>query len=227
MERLIPYRPKHKSRRERVAAMSKAERHELVILARQLRADARMEALETVIDAALSYHSETEREDKAHHGRLRQREDYLCRAIADATEAIKAGPVTEDDLVIAKAAFDGDETTGKIEEQRPPLREIPPEPPPLTDFDKMIIGRPKRISIPLEDKFVLRKIADLLRGLAIVMDFESRRPDTAQRESLSRIRWEIGKTNTKIREAALQAGIYWQEGASTKAERKRREGQTP
>ncbi len=129
--------------------------------------------------------------------------------------------------MVAKAAFDGDETTGKIEEQRPPLREIPPEPTPLTDFDKMIIGRPKRISIPLEDKFVLRKIADLLRGLAIVMDFESRRPDTVQRESLSRIRWEIGKTNTKIREAALQASIYWNEGAPTKAGRKQREGQTP
>lgn len=207
--------------------MSEAERHELVILARQLRAEARKEALDAVIDAALAYFVEMERTDKAHHGRLRLRDDNLCRAIADASEFIKAGPVTEDDLLVAKAVIDADETTDKIEEQRLPLQEIPPEPTPLTDFDKMIIGRPKRINIPLEDKFVLREIADLLRGLATIMAFESRRPDTAQRESLSRIRWEIRKTNTKIREAALQAGIYWQEGAPTKAGRKRRERQEP
>ncbi len=106
MERLIPYRPKRKSRRERLAELSDAERDQLIPLARKIRADRRREAVEMVVDAALVYHAERERNDRAHRGRLRMREDALCRAIEDAAEAVKTGPVTEDDLLIAQAMED-------------------------------------------------------------------------------------------------------------------------
>ena len=77
----------------------------------------------------------------------------------------------------------------------------------LTELDRVIIGPAKRIDIPLKDKFVLRQIADLFRGLATVMDFESRRPDRSQREALFRIREEINHTNRKIKYAVKQAEI--------------------
>ncbi len=59
-----------------------------------------------VVEAALAYHTELERDDQAHGGRLRMREEELCAAIEQAVEAIKAGPVTDDDLLIAKAVLD-------------------------------------------------------------------------------------------------------------------------
>ncbi len=94
-----------KSRREQIASMSQAERDELIPLARKVRADARRDALQVVVDAALSLHTEQERY-YAHIGRLRMREDELCAAIEQAAEAIKAGPVTEDDFLIALAMWD-------------------------------------------------------------------------------------------------------------------------
>ncbi len=109
MERLIPYRPKpteQKSRRERVWQLSEAERDDLIPLARKLRADRRRDALQVVTEAALALHAELEREDQAHRGRLRMREEELCAAIEHAVEPIKTGPVTEDDLLIAMAVAD-------------------------------------------------------------------------------------------------------------------------
>ncbi len=109
MERLIPYRPKpakRKSRREKVLQLSEAERDRLMPLARKLRADRRREALEMVADAALVYRAELERDGQGHKGRLRMREDSLCRAIEIAAEDIKPGPITEDDLLIAQAMED-------------------------------------------------------------------------------------------------------------------------
>ncbi len=90
-----------KSRRERIAAMSLAERDDLIPLARKVRVDARRNALQVVVEAALSLHTEREHEGQGHGARLRMREDELCAAIEQAAEAIKTGPVTDDDLVVA------------------------------------------------------------------------------------------------------------------------------
>ncbi len=81
--------------------MSQAEREELMPLARKVRADARRDALQVVVEAALSLHTEREHEGQGHGARLRQREDELCAAIEQAVESIKTGPVTDDDLLIA------------------------------------------------------------------------------------------------------------------------------
>jgi hypothetical protein len=86
--------------------MSLAERDDLIPLARKVRADARRDALQVVLDAALSLHTEREHEGPGHGARLRMREDELCAAIKQAAEDIKEGPITEDDLVIALAVRD-------------------------------------------------------------------------------------------------------------------------
>ena len=94
------------SRRERIAAMSLAERDDLIPLARKVRVDARRNALQVVVEAALSLHTEREHEGQGHGARLRMREDELSAAIEQAVEAIKTGPVTDDDLAIALAVRD-------------------------------------------------------------------------------------------------------------------------
>ncbi len=84
----------------------RAERDELIPLARKLRADRRRDALQVVVEAALALHAEREREDQGHGGRLRTREEELCAAIQNAVEPIKTGPFSEDDLLIAMAVRD-------------------------------------------------------------------------------------------------------------------------
>ena len=86
--------------------MSQAERDDLIPLARKVRADARRDALQVVVEAALSVHAEREHEDPGHEGRLRMREEELCAAIEQAAGAIKTGPLTEDDFLIALAMRD-------------------------------------------------------------------------------------------------------------------------
>ncbi len=83
--------------------MSQAERDDLIPLARKVRADARRDALQVVVEAAQSFYAERERgyEDSGHGGRLRMREEELCAAIDQAAEAIKTGRVTDDELMIA------------------------------------------------------------------------------------------------------------------------------
>ncbi len=81
--------------------MSQAERDDLIPLARKVRVDARRNALQVVVESALSLHTEREHEGQGHGARLRMREDELCAAIA--VESIKTGPVTDDDLMIALA----------------------------------------------------------------------------------------------------------------------------
>ena len=92
---------KGKSRREQIASMSLAERDDLIPLARKVRVDARRSALQVVVEAALSLHTEREHEGQGHGARLRMREDELCAAIEQAAKDIKTGPVTDDDLLIA------------------------------------------------------------------------------------------------------------------------------
>ena len=59
-----------KSRREGIATMSLAERDDLIPLARKVRADARRDALQVVVEAALSLHTELKPERQGHGARL-------------------------------------------------------------------------------------------------------------------------------------------------------------
>ena len=96
---------KGKSRRERIASMSSAEREELTPFAREVRAKAKREALQVVIEAALSLHTEQERH-YAHAGRRHAREQELFAAIEQAHEAARTGPYTDDELLIALTLWD-------------------------------------------------------------------------------------------------------------------------
>ena len=80
----------------------------------------------------------------------------------------------------------------------------------LTEFDRRILGdrRECRINIPVVSRYDLRVVADALRGLATVMDFESRRQDIGERSSLFRIQEEVRLANLKIRDHF--AAIYEQ-----------------
>ena len=55
-----------------------------------------------MVEAAQSFYAEKERH-YGHAGRRHAREEELCAAIEQAAEAIKSGPVTDDDLMIALA----------------------------------------------------------------------------------------------------------------------------
>ena len=95
-----------KSRRARIASMSQAERTDLVPLARKVRADVRRDALQVVVEAALALHAERARKGQGHGSRSRMRENELCAAIEQAVAAIKTGPLTEDEFLIALAMRD-------------------------------------------------------------------------------------------------------------------------
>ena len=80
--------------------MSNAEREELTPFVLKVRADARRDALQVVVEAAISFHTEQERH-YAHAGRRHAREEELFAAIEQAHEAAKPGPYTDDELMIA------------------------------------------------------------------------------------------------------------------------------
>ena len=82
----------------------------------------------------------------------------------------------------------------------------------LTDMDRQIIGASKRITIPLGDAFILRDIADMLRGLALQMEVASKTTELPLRSRLMNVRFEIDSTNRKIRDRAKQVGIEIREG---------------
>ena len=86
--------------------MPQAERDRLIPLARKVRADARRDALQVVVEAALALHTERKREGQGHGSRSRMREDELCAAIEQAVGDIRTGSLTEDDFLIALAMRD-------------------------------------------------------------------------------------------------------------------------
>lgn len=72
--------------------------------------------------------------------------------------------------------------------------------PGMTAVDWMVLGKTEcRLNIPLVSRYDLRVVADQLRALATVCDFESRRTDVPERTSLMRIRAEVDGANRVIR----------------------------
>lgn len=89
----------------------------------------------------------------------------------------------------------------------------------LTELDKMIIGKSKRVIVPLHNKLLLRDVADALRGLAQVMDIHSRLDNTSERDALLRAKVEIDHTNQVIKAACKQHNVKLREGRPTDKER--------
>jgi hypothetical protein len=70
----------------------------------------------------------------------------------------------------------------------------------LSDLDKMVIGQAVRIEIPFTDQYNMRRIADLLRGYAELLDLWSRRNDLPTRSVLVHLRSEAKAINSRIRD---------------------------
>src|SRR3546814_648812 len=99
----------------------------------------------------------------------------------------------------------------------------------LSDFDRSLLPSSKRISIPLGEPLLMRQVADLLRGLAMQLDHNSRRSDMPERSRRFMAAADIDSTARKIKDAARQFGNEIKEGrpvASKSAERDANEGGT-
>ena len=70
----------------------------------------------------------------------------------------------------------------------------------LSKFDRDLIGRAVRLEIPLSDAVNMRRIADLMRGFAAMMDNYSRRTDLSERAILFDIKAEARSFNQRVRE---------------------------
>ena len=77
----------------------------------------------------------------------------------------------------------------------------PENPGALSKMDLEILGRKEcRLCVPIVSRYDLRMVADIMRGLATVLDFESRRQDVPERATLFRIQQEIGLANRRIQD---------------------------
>lgn len=76
-----------------------------------------------------------------------------------------------------------------------------PDPTELSQMDKDIIGDTCRIEIPFRDIHKMRVAAELLRGYADSLDFNSRRTDLPVRTILLSLREEARAINKRLREA--------------------------
>ena len=103
----------------------------------------------------------------------------------------------------------------------------PPMPEPLSERDRAMLGNHCRIKVPLASKLLLRDVADALRGLAQIMDLQSRLNETTEREALVRIQYEVRHTNCLINEACKRYDIELRDGRPADAVRAKREGKEP
>lgn len=82
----------------------------------------------------------------------------------------------------------------------------------LNDFDLSLLPRSKRLSIPIGEPLLMRQVADLLRGLAMQLDHNSRRQDMPERSRRFMDLSDIENTNRKIKDAAKLFGSEIKEG---------------
>lgn len=71
----------------------------------------------------------------------------------------------------------------------------------MTEHDRKIIGASSaRLVIPLTDRYSLRKIPDMLRGLAALIEQQAVRNDLSDRTILLEVKGEVSSFNSRIRE---------------------------
>lgn len=71
----------------------------------------------------------------------------------------------------------------------------------LSARDIEIIGGPSaRMEIPLTDRFTLRKVPDILRGLAAAIESHSRREDWSERTVMLEVKSEVRDSARRLRE---------------------------
>ena len=75
------------------------------------------------------------------------------------------------------------------------------------DLDHRSGGRSIGLIVPLENKCLLREVAEALRGLAQVMDTQSRLKGVSEPETLVRVKFEVRHANNLIAAACARHGV--------------------
>lgn len=71
----------------------------------------------------------------------------------------------------------------------------------MTEHDRKVIGASSvRLVIPMTDRYTLRRLPDLLRGMAAVIEQQSHRDDLTDRTILMEIKAEAYAFNSRMRE---------------------------
>lgn len=99
----------------------------------------------------------------------------------------------------------------------------------LNDFDKSLLPKCKRLSIPIGEPLLMRQVADILRGLAMQLDHNSRRADMKERARRFMDITDINSAGWKIKDAAKLFGSEIKEGrpaAGIPWEQEQYEGET-
>lgn len=71
----------------------------------------------------------------------------------------------------------------------------------MTDFDRAVVGAfgSKNLRIPMTSAVNLRRVADIMRGLATDLERLSKRGDLAARTIILEAGWCVNQANAKIR----------------------------
>lgn len=71
----------------------------------------------------------------------------------------------------------------------------------MTEHDRKMVGTSAiRLEIPITDRYTLRKIPDLLRGVAAHIDHMARQAEMKDRTVILEIKAEASEFNRKVRE---------------------------
>lgn len=85
-----------------IEALSEKERRNLWAYAMSMRSEERRGAIDWVVQDALAYHAENQRNDGFHKARMSMRFRDLMQTIKDACETMNRGDVTDEELASAK-----------------------------------------------------------------------------------------------------------------------------
>lgn len=94
----------------------------------------------------------------------------------------------------------------------------------LTDLDRKLIGPPRIITIPMEDRHLLREVGEMLAGLGRDMMFNATREAITTREVAAIVRNRINEVNQRIRNAATERGINMPRRGRRPSESREHEG---
>ena len=75
------------------------------------------------------------------------------------------------------------------------------------DLGRASIGGSIDLTVPLENRCLLRDVAEALEGLARVMDAQSRLKGVSELEALVRVKFEVRHANNLITAACTRHGI--------------------
>lgn len=101
---------------------------------------------------------------------------------------------------------------------------VTPKQEPLSEVDRAIIGPPRIITIPLENRQMLTKIGDMLKGLGNDMMFQAGMENTSTRDCALYLQYRIDMINREIRKMAEMNDVRMPRRGRKKAETQEQDG---